>query len=149
MGPLINVINVQLHIHNEELFWFKKREISPFFFWIFKIDIEIDIYQCPDLWTLRTVFGLLLDPVLASGFEPALSNMFQLLTEDATQWMSLTLPLSSLHRGYKRGILNVIYINATSCTTMNRRNRDKFSLQFRIKVLKIKAVHQFNFHSYS
>ena len=49
------------------------------------------------------------------------------------------LPLSSLHRGYKRGILNVIYINATSCTTMNRRNRDKFSLQFRIKVLKIKA----------
>ena len=51
-----------------------------------------------------------------------------------------TLPLGSLHRGYKIGILNCIYINATSCTTINRRKSDKFSLQFRIKVLTIKNL---------
>ena len=47
-----------------------------------------------------------------------------------------TLPLGSLHRGYKRGILNVIYINA-SCTSINRRKSDKFSLQFESKFWKV------------
>ena len=45
---------------------------------------------------MRTVFGFLLAPVLASGFEPELSNMFQLLTEEATP----KLPTPGLQKRY-------------------------------------------------
>ena len=48
---------------------------------------------------MRTVFGFLLTPVLASGIEPTPSNVFQLLTEDVTPRLP---PLGLRNRYFKR-----------------------------------------------
>ena len=66
---------------------------------------HVNSYQCPDLGTLRNVFGFLLAPVLASGYEPATSNIFQLLTEDATP----KLPPPGLQKRYFKRYLYKCY----------------------------------------